>query len=516
MASVECPGSLKTTGARGMTQADTMSPCRGHGVRFLLPVRRAQGALASFLLRHRIDIVPYEKVVRIGSQYGGWLVPDGRLDSHSICYCVGIGEDITFDVGLIERYGCTVHSFDPTPVAVDFITRARLPEGFCFHPVGLWSSDDELLFYAPQDRRHASYSALNLQATTDTVRCPVRRLSTLMFELRHDHLDLLKIDIEGAEYDVIDSILSDQLDVRTLCIEFHRDTHGLHQILDSVARLRAAGWIPIAAEKWNVTFIRASSHSHGRTRHVVPTTSTRRSNIQSEPYIPTASLHYQGRQGSTYFTWQNEIGEIGAELNLWKFEKAIRPTDRVIDFGCGNGSLLSRLSVAKKVGVEVNPAARHAAGARGLRVVSRSEELSPETADVVISNHALEHTLDPLAELKALRRALRPGGMIILWLPLDDWRQQRRFARDLNHHLFAWTPISLGNLLEEAGFEGIDSRVVTRAWLTFYRPLARVLPRPLYAAITFLTAVTKRRRQIIATAYRPNQDPDVGGTTAAV
>jgi hypothetical protein len=43
-----------------------------------------------------------------------------------------------------------------------------------------------------------------------------------------------------------------------------------------------------------------------------------------------------------------------------------------------------------------------------------------------------------------------------------------------------------------------------------------VLPRPLYAAITFLTAVTKRRRQIVATAYRPNQDSDVGETTAAV
>ena len=46
-----------------------------------------------------------------------------------------------------------------------------------------------------------------------------------------------------------------------------------------------------------------------------------------------------------------------------------------------------------------------------------------QTIDVVISNHALEHTLSPFDELVELRRVLRSGRRLeVLWLPLDDWR----------------------------------------------------------------------------------------------
>ena len=67
------------------------------------------------------SVQPELELQRIGSEYGGWIVPTALLREDWICYCGGVGEDITFDLGLIERYGCTVHAFDPTPRAISFV-----------------------------------------------------------------------------------------------------------------------------------------------------------------------------------------------------------------------------------------------------------------------------------------------------------------------------------------------------------------------------------------------------------
>lgn len=58
------------------------------------------------------EILP-SAVERIGSEYGGWVVPRGSVSRSSICYCVGVGEDVSFDLGLISQFGCAVHAFDP-------------------------------------------------------------------------------------------------------------------------------------------------------------------------------------------------------------------------------------------------------------------------------------------------------------------------------------------------------------------------------------------------------------------
>jgi SAM-dependent methyltransferase len=216
------------------------------------------------------------------------------------------------------------------------------------------------------------------------------------------------------------------------------------------------------------------------------------------------SAHYEGASGEAYFRWQRTVGEPGAELNRWKFEPHIAKDDRVIDFGCGGGALLSILQCEGKLGVEVNESARDACAAREIDVLASAEELPEEWADVVISNHALEHTTAPLAELLALRRSLKSGGRLVLWLPLEDWRSRRHASLpDRNYHLYSWTPQLVTNLLVEAGFVVESSDVVTSAWLTWFRPLERTLPASFYRALTWTTAVVKRRRQLSAIARKP-------------
>ena len=113
------------------------------------------------------------------------------------------GEDITFDLGIIERFGCYVVAFDPTPRAIAHVAEHAADEPrFTFRPVGLWSEDTSLRFFAPRDPAHVSHSAVNLQRTETYFEAEVRTLPTLMHELGHDRIDLLKLDIEGAEHGV--------------------------------------------------------------------------------------------------------------------------------------------------------------------------------------------------------------------------------------------------------------------------------------------------------------------------
>jgi SAM-dependent methyltransferase len=213
--------------------------------------------------------------------------------------------------------------------------------------------------------------------------------------------------------------------------------------------------------------------------------------------------HSSGEAGAEYLAYQRRYGELGARLNLFKFAPHVRPSDAVVDFGCGIGALLERLDAAAKTGVEVSEPARREAQSRGLRVVAMAAELEAESADVVISNHALEHTVSPLAELRELRRVLKPDGKLVLWLPIDDWRAQQRPRSDPNHHLYTWTPLLLANLLEEADYGVEECRVVTHAWPPATARLAR-LPRPLFDLLARTWAVLRRRRQVMAVA-RPRR-----------
>lgn len=219
--------------------------------------RRAIAAAASlgkFDLVSGTRISTRSDLCRIGSSYGGWIVPTGLLGADAICYCAGVGEDITFDLGVIERFGCSVYAFDPTPRAAAHVaTHAALEPRFHFAPVGLWSSDEVKRFYAPANAAHVSHSVLNLQRTDRYFDAPCRRISGLMRERGHTRLDLLKLDIEGAEYAVLDSVLDDALDVGILCVEFDEVQHRLtpsilRRIARSLDRLLAHGYQIVAAD----------------------------------------------------------------------------------------------------------------------------------------------------------------------------------------------------------------------------------------------------------------------------
>jgi FkbM family methyltransferase len=201
------------------------------------------GALRRFRGRPRHGVEVDAPSVFLGTEYGGYEILPELMSSEAVVYSVGLGEDISFDLGMIERFGCSVHGFDPTPRSLAWLEQQALPRGFRVHPFGLADFDGVARFAPPANPAYVSHSVLPGHGG-DRVELPVKRLGTVMKELGHERLDVLKIDIEGAEYAVLDDLLASGLLPKQLLVEFHHGMGGvaLETTEASLDRLHDAGY----------------------------------------------------------------------------------------------------------------------------------------------------------------------------------------------------------------------------------------------------------------------------------
>lgn len=154
-----------------------------------------------------------------------------------------------------------------------------------------------------------------------------------------------------------------------------------------------------------------------------------------------------------------------------------RVTDRrprILDVGCGTGAnliLLSKFGDAE--GVDVSEDALAFCRERGLDKVrlGAGEELpyDDNTFDLVTALDVVEHMDNDLAGLSEMRRVLRPGGRVLLFVPtfMFLWGLQDVVS---NHRRRYRLP-QLRRVLEQAGFE-IER--TTYANITFFLPILLV------------------------------------------
>jgi FkbM family methyltransferase len=195
---------------------------------------------AGGMMLHRPDIVlPCET---IGSAYGSHTILSGKINRHSVVYSFGIGNDVTFDLGLIERFDCRVHGFDPTPRSTAWVTQNVTEPLFVFHQYGIGECDADVAFEQPEKDDHFSFSKAADANRGNTF--PVRRLSTIKTELGHSHIDILKLDVEGFEYAVLKDIVACGIFPSVIAVEFHHRMHGIpnSETITAVNNLRAAGY----------------------------------------------------------------------------------------------------------------------------------------------------------------------------------------------------------------------------------------------------------------------------------
>ena len=198
------------------------------------------------LLRRKPRATPQIEVpsLHLGSEYGGYVVASACVNADSIVYSFGIGEDLSFDLALIERFGCTVHAFDPTPRSLAWAKQQQLPDKLHVHGVGLADHDGTASFTAPSNPNHVSHTLSRNISGGERFEFPVRSLRSLMHALGHQRLDILKMDIEGAEYGVIEALAAGAIRPGQILLEFHHQLRGISvsQTNAALARLASIGY----------------------------------------------------------------------------------------------------------------------------------------------------------------------------------------------------------------------------------------------------------------------------------
>lgn len=158
-----------------------------------------------------------------GSSYGGFFVNPNLITKESVVYSFGIGKDISFDRKIMANHHCKVYGFDPTPKSIDYIASLPKQDLFLFYEFGISKETGLVKFFLPKNKRAVSAS-LNLSEFVDEqnyIDVEMKSLEDITKELGHTHIDVLKMDIEGTEYEVLESLVNANITIDQLLIEFH-------------------------------------------------------------------------------------------------------------------------------------------------------------------------------------------------------------------------------------------------------------------------------------------------------
>lgn len=205
----------------------------------------------------------------------------------------------------------------------------------------------------------------------------------------------------------------------------------------------------------------------------------------------------------TYYNFGGEVGTTYTKLRKTFFSSLAsrlwvaidgdisfhsrRGRGHLLDVGCneGRGMVFYRLNGFEPEGLELNERAAQNARIAGFVVhTSPLEEFQPEEPfDVVVLSNVIEHSVNPKAMLKNVRRVLKPGGHVLISCPnSQSWLRWLFGSSWINwhvpFHLFHFSNKTLGQLLQDAGFEITDLKYVTPSHWVSQSVLAALFAKP--------------------------------------
>ncbi len=214
-------------------------------------------------------------------------------------------------------------------------------------------------------------------------------------------------------------------------------------------------------------------------------------------------LHVSAEEFQYLFT------TFGPSLGLWRAaevaalrEQAYRPP--VLDLGCGDGIVTSRVLDKVAIGLDPDEAALEQAARRGIYEclepsLAERADIRPGSIGTVISNSALEHARQPKKALAAVRRMLQPDGRLIVTAPTEAFSRQlalpsRRYAGWRNRqlmHLNLWSVEEWSQRLGQAGME-----------VEWVRPYLRHSLVTVWDALELLQMVWIGRKRVVGVVWK--------------
>jgi FkbM family methyltransferase len=162
-----------------------------------------------------------------GNDYGGFYIcPDllKKNNDEKIIYSFGVGEDISFDIDIMKAFpDCKIYAFDPTPKSIEYVKKQNLPENMMFFPFGVSSKTGVEKMFLPKNKDHVSGSIIESShlSNDNIINVKMKSMEDIIKENDHDYIDIIKMDIEGAEFSVIDKLNFEKINCGQMLIETH-------------------------------------------------------------------------------------------------------------------------------------------------------------------------------------------------------------------------------------------------------------------------------------------------------
>lgn len=151
-----------------------------------------------------------------------------------------------FAHSVVAAWGARCHSIEASPVLFETLDLPAGAKGYNFAVSG---EDGEITFTISDNPEASHIGAPSRSGETQEITVPTRSLAGFLDSLGDEHIDLLKLDIEGAEIAALESLTDSHLArIGQITAEFH-DFCGYvtsEQVDAAIARLEAAGFVAIS------------------------------------------------------------------------------------------------------------------------------------------------------------------------------------------------------------------------------------------------------------------------------
>lgn len=210
---------------------------------------------------------------RLGTRYGGWWIDTRRLGKAPLLIDCGLGLDISFPAAFLERFtDARVIGIDPNPLALDYC-RAHCPRGMEILDRAFWTTNGEtVVFHLPRSAEQLPKGADGVSGSLDPsheyvdggerIETRTIDLAQLLANAGREECAVLKLDVEGAEYALLEALCTSGEIRRAaqILIEFHHGVtnRSLADTERTAGQLKAAGFGLVHTEGRNYTFRRCA------------------------------------------------------------------------------------------------------------------------------------------------------------------------------------------------------------------------------------------------------------------
>jgi len=199
-------------------------------------------------LIERLLFPPTPGLIRLGGECA-WTIFAPAFGAGSRVVSAGAGRDISFEQALVARWGARVLLLDPSPTGQETLKApGTVRTGIEYLPMGLADKPGLYSFGAPAVEGEGSYF-MKESADASEIRLRCTSLSALVAEQGIENAALLKLDIEGSEYGVLDDLVRHHAGTfAQIAVEFHHRLPGMNVMRQRwrtawmMLRLRAAGF----------------------------------------------------------------------------------------------------------------------------------------------------------------------------------------------------------------------------------------------------------------------------------